>query len=318
MTKRWSGFSLIELMLALVLGLLLLGGAIGVFLANQASGRTNSALGELQNIARITTTLMSYDIRNAGFNGCSNTRMSNVIAVAGAQPAWADWPFGGGIEGLRAPVGTIGGVNATAGTEALRLMYGAGESWLIEDYDGSTLTLNEAPSLSSGDIVIACDEKLASIFQATSVVGDEVTHFQSGLNCDDNLGFVPSAAWSCGTADPRTFSNSGMLMAFQSVVWFVAQSTDNPNVDSLYRASLIGDALVSEEIVYGVSGMTLTYLDADTMNFMTAAQIEATSFWEDVIAVRVVIDVDDDAIENIEIPDEAQSFTFITNLRNRT
>lgn len=317
MTKRWSGFTLIELMLALLLGLFLIGGAIGVFLANQASGRTISALGELQNIARITTMLMSYDIRNAGFNGCSNTRMSNVIAVSGVQPVWAEWPSGGGIEGLQAPVGSIGGVNATAGTEALRLLYGAGESWLIEDYDGSTITLNEAPSLSSGDIVIACDEKLASLFQATSVVGDEIIHSQSGLNCDDNLGFVPPTAWSCGAADPRTFSSSGILMAFQSVVWFVGKSSDNPNVDSLYRASLIGDALVSEEIVYGVSGMTLTYLDADTMNFMTAAEVEAADVWGDVIAVRVVIDVDDDAIENIEIPDEAQSFSFITNLRNR-
>lgn len=94
-----KGFSLTELMIALVLGLILLGGAISVFLSNQATGRSNNAISEIQNIARIGSLLMSYDIRNAGFSGCNNVRISNVIAISGARPDWGDWEFGGGIKG---------------------------------------------------------------------------------------------------------------------------------------------------------------------------------------------------------------------------
>ena len=40
------GFSLVELMIALVIGLMVTGGAVNVFLANQQTYRANSALSE--------------------------------------------------------------------------------------------------------------------------------------------------------------------------------------------------------------------------------------------------------------------------------
>lgn len=313
-----KGFSLTELMIALVLGLILLGGAISVFLSNQATGRSNNAISEIQNIARIGSLLMSYDIRNAGFSGCNNVRISNVIAVSGARPDWGDWEFGGGIKGLVPPVSAIDGVTPVAGSEALRVMYGSGTGWSISDYDGSTITLNEAPSIIAGDIVLACDENLGSIFQATAVIGNEVTHDLSGLNCDDDLGFVFSETWTCGGAEPRTFSNTAMLMGFQSVTWFVAPSSEDNQVNSLYRASLIGDQLISEEVLFGVVAIAFEYMDKDTMTYRTATDLTAAGSWDDVIAVRVTLEVDNAVLGGVEVPDSAKNITFLTSLRNRS
>jgi type IV pilus assembly protein PilW len=313
-----KGFSLTELMIALVLGLILLGGAISVFLANQATSRSNAALGEIQHIARITSSLMGYDIRNAGYSGCNNVRVANIVGDAVGQPDWATWEFGGGIEGLVSPVGSIAGVTPDSGNEALRVMYGTGEGWSISAYDGTTISLNETPSISAGDIVIACDENLASIFQASAVSSNELTHTLSGLNCDDNIGFNFNTSWNCGDAPGRSFSNTSMLLAFQSVVWFVAESSDNESINSLYRASLIGDQLISEEVVYGVVAIVFEYFDRTSNSFLSAAQINAANRWNDVIAVRVSLEVDDGVLGDVVVPDEVKTITFVTSLRNRS
>lgn len=84
---RGSGFSLIELMIAMVLGLVVISGVVSVFLASQQSYRTNQALGDVQDGSRMAFELMARDIRDAGLTGCNNNgRVANVL-----QPSPTDW-----------------------------------------------------------------------------------------------------------------------------------------------------------------------------------------------------------------------------------
>ena len=67
-------------MVAMLLGLIVVGGVVSVFLANQRSYRTNQALGDVQDSSRIAFEMMARDIRNAGLTGCSNNgRVANVL-----------------------------------------------------------------------------------------------------------------------------------------------------------------------------------------------------------------------------------------------
>lgn len=316
--KRVIGFSLVELMVAMVLGLLVIGGALGVFIANQTTSRTNIVLSELQNTARLSHQLIAHDIRNAGLTGCNNSpRVSSVIAVAGARPAWADWDAGGGIFGISAPVAAINGRNVAAGTEAIRLMYGGGVSNTVSNYNGAAFTLNGAPVVPAGSIAIACDEHSASIFQVNQVVGNQITHGVAGLNCDANLGYVFVNDWACGVAPARTFTNNAMLMRFESVVWFVAASLDDPNVNSLFRASLVGGQQVNEEVLFGVSDLRFNYLNGDTMTFQTAAAVNAANAWGRIIAVNVTLSLDNALLQGVNVPANARNINFLVSLRNR-
>src|SRR5689334_11582965 len=86
------GFSLVELMIALVIGLMVTGGAVNVFLANQQTYRANSALSDLQNGSRVAFELLARDLRGAGLSGCNSTsgRVANVLNPSSAN--WfADW-----------------------------------------------------------------------------------------------------------------------------------------------------------------------------------------------------------------------------------
>ena len=48
------GFTLIELMIAMLLGLIVVGGVSSIFLANQQTYRSNEALSEVQDGARVS------------------------------------------------------------------------------------------------------------------------------------------------------------------------------------------------------------------------------------------------------------------------
>ena len=86
-----AGFTLIELMVAMLLGLIVIAGVTSVFLANQRTYRTNQALGDVQDGSRIAFELMARDIRNAGLNPCNNgDRMANVLNNSGTD-WWANW-----------------------------------------------------------------------------------------------------------------------------------------------------------------------------------------------------------------------------------
>lgn len=69
---RESGFSLIELMVALVLGLILMGGVISVFITSKSTYSLNNALGAVQESGRFALGLMAPNIRMAGFMGCAS------------------------------------------------------------------------------------------------------------------------------------------------------------------------------------------------------------------------------------------------------
>src|SRR5690554_4826207 len=67
-----KGLTLVELMVAMVLGLVVIGGAISLTLANRQSYRTNEGLSQVQESARTAFELLARDLRQAGVSGCDN------------------------------------------------------------------------------------------------------------------------------------------------------------------------------------------------------------------------------------------------------
>lgn len=74
------GFSLIELMIAVVLGAALLFGVIQIFDSNKQSSRLQHAFVEVQEAGRIAADLLARDIRMADYWGCTDT--SNITDLS--------------------------------------------------------------------------------------------------------------------------------------------------------------------------------------------------------------------------------------------
>src|SRR5690554_3818347 len=84
--QRQQGFGLIELTIAITLGLLLSTAAIQVLLATNSTSRLQQSLAQVQENARSAMRFLGEKIRTAGYMGCSSigTIDVNVIAVPAA------------------------------------------------------------------------------------------------------------------------------------------------------------------------------------------------------------------------------------------
>jgi len=68
-----AGFSLVEIMVALVIGIMMLLGVSEIFLTGSRSGVTSSDLARVQESGRIALELVSKEVRRAGYKGCVNS-----------------------------------------------------------------------------------------------------------------------------------------------------------------------------------------------------------------------------------------------------
>ena len=68
--NKQVGFSLVEIMIALLIGLFLLGGILQMFSASQQTYRMQSNLARLQENGRFALDFLARDIRMAGYWGC--------------------------------------------------------------------------------------------------------------------------------------------------------------------------------------------------------------------------------------------------------
>lgn len=68
--SQWQrGLTLVELLVAMVISIILLGGVIQVFLSSRQLYSTNSALARLQENGRFAMQFLTYDTQNTGFKG---------------------------------------------------------------------------------------------------------------------------------------------------------------------------------------------------------------------------------------------------------
>ena len=76
------GLTLIEIMIALLIGAFLLGGLLQIFLGNKQSYRLSDGQSRLQENARYALELLSHDIRLSGYLGCSGVSTTNPVVIA--------------------------------------------------------------------------------------------------------------------------------------------------------------------------------------------------------------------------------------------
>lgn len=321
--RATRGLSLIELMIAMVLGLLVVGAAIGIFMSNRQTYRATESLARVQENARTAFELMARDVREAGGNPCVNTLpIANVLNSPAAR--WwtnlTDW--GGGVRGYRAneafPDAAFGGGagDRVNGTEAIQLLSGDDNVVTISAHNtgGTQFTLNRADhGFAAGDLLIACNSRQASIFQATAVGGVNVTHGAGGTspgNCTANLGLP--VVCGAGTVFAYAAPNS-VMVKLHSTRWYIGNNGRGGR--SLYQARLQGGTIVSQEVAEGVRTMQVTYLVRGDSAYSTAQTVTNNNAWGNVVALRIDLGLED--TERTEGNTVRRNLIQVASLRNR-
>jgi type IV pilus assembly protein PilW len=290
------GFGLVEMMVALALGLLVVGGAMVMFMATrQANGSTDN-LSRVAESVRTSYDLLTREVRESGGTPCDAQQLaSNVLnAAQGATPSWwATWGealrgYGGTTAFDGAAFGT-GVAQRVSGTEAIAVRSGVAlDNVSITAHATGTQTFTTSINnhgIAVGDLLMVCNYKLAAVFQVTAAniaTGTFVHGTGSGTpgNCSTGLG-LPTVC-SPG-ASVYQFSAGSLVGRFTAAGWYIGNNgRSDSGGRSLYRVTRLG----AEEVADGVRNLQLGYL-VDGANDYVASS--AVTDWTRVTAVRMDI-----------------------------
>ena len=320
---RSRGLSLVELMVALVVGLLLMAGTISIFLSNKRTYEITDDLSRLQENARFALETMLRDLRMAGNLGCGQ-RSVNLTTEVAVPSDGILWDLTTNLEGLDdgatawSPSGratsadnNVSGlrdvpVAPLAGTDAITLRYGAGPGLVMtagQSVSGATIPVDtsddagdrtdddagaEHAALQQAQLAVLTDCGGMSLFQLSAVQAAAVV---------SSAGFSrPFERSATGPMYPR-------VMPVRAVRYFVGDGAiaiadeatrcrddRGQPVPALYRTTLT--TTHPEPVVCGVENMQILYgvdNDGDEQPnlYARASAVCNTVQWRNVVSVRL-------------------------------
>ena len=249
--RAMAGFGLSELMIAMVLGLIVIGAAFAIFQTSQTTYRSSEGLNRIQESARVAFELMSRDIRAAGGSACSNFSV---------------------VEGAGALAGRFRSDAVTGTANSLRVVSGDDTAYRVVGSTSTSVTLHDddvdqaSDVFNEDDFLILCNARKTHVVQATALAGRTVTF--AALPG----GYVP-------TDDQYAPPAAVVLARYRDANWSVGTNVNGGS--SLFVSRNGGDP---EEVAEGVTDLAFTYLREGQSNYTNAP-----ANWADVIAVRITL-----------------------------
>ena len=297
--KKMRGMSLVELMVALTVGLIILAAVSTLFVSSKKTYTTQDRLARLQENARFAMQFIMRDLRLAGYYGCLDTINSQTVHStlnSTTFPYDTQTP----IEGLNnvsgsasTPTGTwYPSTNTTMpsgiilGTDAvtIRMMDPSTKIELRADMPqpSAELKVSSVAGVSDSDILMISDCSSADLFQVTATNGTSLTiQHNSGIGTPGNKTGKPGEL-------SKSYAPPSKVMKFVTRRYYIK---DNPNgIPSLYRDDNYGAAT---ELVEGIESLKVTY-GKDTNGdkvpnvYLKAgdAGLQSAADWSSVVSVR--------------------------------
>jgi type IV pilus assembly protein PilW len=310
---RQQGVTLVELLVALMLGLLLTAGIIQVFIGNRATYEFNDSLSRIQENARFTLDHMAYNARMAGYSGC----LSDVVIYNNldAPDDFRD-DIENGLQGFDAS-GTADGQTFSAGSDPVpstnpgawtpslpaeldglvlpgsdvlivRGIGGAPHPLVSPFNDSAQLFVADPHDFLLGEILVVTDCHKASIFQLTNVTssgfGVNLVHSNDGKYVPGNS----SPTWG----PEQDYGLGAEVARLQTFAFFVGRGANgNPTLFQLrlQRQSGTASGFMPEELAEGIDTMQVRYgIDDDSdgaIDRMISA--DAVADWQRVLSVEM-------------------------------
>ena len=151
-SRAGRGFSLIEIMIALTLGLLLSIGIMSLFSNTSRSNKLQDALARLQENGRFAVTQLDRDLRMLSAQYCSNTAGGSPPGtVAPVVPARAPMVY---ASALNLPDSTINSIDGSGNPSAATATaaYALSPRWFVQGYSCTASTCTPALPTGTGQI----------------------------------------------------------------------------------------------------------------------------------------------------------------------
>jgi type IV pilus assembly protein PilW len=293
--QSMHGFSLIELMVAMVIGLIILAAISTVLVNSNKAYNTTDSMARLQENARFAMQFIGTDLRRAGYFGCTDDIESVNSTLNGASLGGTGGLAVGALEGAEniATGGTwLPSGNALAltdmidDTDAVAIRYLDLDNPIVITQpmpnESAVLFVNKGHGLVTGDIIAVSDCDSVDIMQLTNVQ-------DAGGGGKDNL------VHNAGTTNPtpgnstqklsKSYGAGTTVFKFASYAYYIGTGAGGQR--ALFRTS----SAVSQELVEGVDDLQVTYGEVTTSDRVPSVYRKATDVvnWGNVISVRIGI-----------------------------
>jgi type IV pilus assembly protein PilW len=301
--KKQGGLTLIEVMISMVVGLVLLGGTISMFIANKRVYKEQESMARLQENSRFALEMMIKDIRMIGYTGCAdelNSVQNHVNGATGSNILAFENPAEGSENGNNwVPSGSSDVTGSILpNTDGITIRYLDNRNlnvkipYMVTPSADLHIKLNNG--LVQGEIVGVFDCESVDVFQISNAdpsTSGSVAH-NTGVGTPGNATKPLQKKYGAGATIVRFISRRyyigtgsyGGPSLFREVF---SQDRDDSDSD--------GDTMEviqhSEELIEGVENMQILYGEDTTGDRVADTYVKADSVsnWSNIISVRIAL-----------------------------
>ncbi|MEM9101935.1 MAG: PilW family protein [Pseudomonadota bacterium] len=253
--KSQQGMTLVELMIAMVLGFIILYGVIQVFMANRHTSRLQESLSRIQENGRIAITTVARELRNADYWGCTSdaTRLQNHVAKTDEENFI---PHDLGVDGEDGTTDKLS-IRGAVSIPNSRFVDHLGQDYPIDiGFNDAAAFINKY--LDASQVLLISDCEQGDLFVANAY--DKITNVVALGHDNANNETI----FSCSTGNhclSRKYGPDALIYKPYSVDFYVNNNTlyRKDNTDS--QAQPIANGVANIQFLYGVDNNDDYYAD---------------------------------------------------------
>ncbi|MEZ5564667.1 MAG: PilW family protein [Gammaproteobacteria bacterium] len=280
---RQRGIGLVEIMISLVLGLMVTGAIVQIYLTTKRQNDMQTGLTGRQESARFAAQIIQQDAQMAGFRGCLRDVGTVVNALNNSNNFL--YNFGQHVVGFENAGGlpaSITGVVAGTDVLTLRTLDDPGDitltAGMAANTDDPVIAAGLAPApLAAGDFALIADCTGAAVFQVNSY------NAASGVLSHVVAGTPGNSTLSLG----RRFAAGAQIFRMRTTTYFIRDSA-NGSGPALWRRVGLDPA---QELAEGIENMQVLYGEDTDGNqspdiYRTA---DTVTDWSQVVSLQVAL-----------------------------
>jgi type IV pilus assembly protein PilW len=318
-TRTTHGLSLVELLIALAIGVLLVAGIIQLVVNHKATYKRQASLNRLQENGRFARYHLQHQLRMAGYLGCRRsavTTPTNLISSPTETEQWtADNPvhgFDGKSDTWKPAVTTWikqrlpDGTALVKGSDILSLRnFNPALTHLDQPLStpNDPLAVSITPAIKAGEILYIDDCQLTDIFRASDATTATEIHHAASKNT--------TAALS------TAYTTAAVIGRVSTTTYYVRSSAQKNNYGNTVNVLVSQDLNGNETVlIAGIDTMQITYgvdTDGDRVadNFFTADEVEERQAWARVMSIHIALLLN--SIDAVGKPVERYAFQGTTH-----
>ncbi len=268
-TQKQSGLTLVEILVALVISLFLMGGIVQVYLGNKATYRFSDASSRIQENGRFALDQITTDVRMAGFFGCVDMTQNADLVQNHLNTASANWNAGRHDFINQPPIQVTAnaGLNASDDLTVRGSKPGqANVSATLPMPGNGALQVTGNTVFNNNDIILITNCWTSDIFEAntaTLAAGvTTVTHTTADpADTPGNMNLGACASGHClntdlaNNLDNAYTANNSSVYSLQNVTYSIQAAESGNGEPALWRS----ENNDNQELIEGVEQMIILY-----------------------------------------------------------